>query len=256
MRRFGQLYLDGQQRILDLVAWAGDETAAQTAVPACPGWTVHDVLAHVTGVAADVLAGRMDGVTTPAWTAAQVAARRESAASDIAHEWKEVAPAFAAIVDDFPGWYGPQVVADITVHEQDLRGALELPGARDSEALQSSLDMLMSVVFHASANALGLGPIGVNAGGRSWLIGGVDVTEGTTPTAAIDAALLWGDKPRPSTAEPVVTLTADPFELFRAATGRRSATQIRAFDWSDDPTAYVRLFGQGPFTLRESDLAE
>lgn len=46
-------------------------------VPACPGWTAHDVLAHLAGVAADATSGNLAGAPGPAWTAAQVDARRD-----------------------------------------------------------------------------------------------------------------------------------------------------------------------------------
>ena len=41
-------------------------------VPATPDWTVHDVLAHLAGSPADLLADRMDGAPSAAWTARHV----------------------------------------------------------------------------------------------------------------------------------------------------------------------------------------
>jgi uncharacterized protein (TIGR03083 family) len=52
-------------------------------VPACPGWTVRDLMAHVTGVADDILEGRMDGVATDEWTGTQVAARAERTVAEV-----------------------------------------------------------------------------------------------------------------------------------------------------------------------------
>ena len=40
-----QLYRDGRQRITELVG-AIDPDEAATPVPACPAWTVHDVVAQ------------------------------------------------------------------------------------------------------------------------------------------------------------------------------------------------------------------
>ncbi|MGZ8763282.1 MAG: maleylpyruvate isomerase family mycothiol-dependent enzyme, partial [Acidimicrobiia bacterium] len=55
----------------------------------------------------------------------------------------------------------------------------------------------------------------------------------------------------------VETLTADPFELGRALTGRRSADQIRALGWSTRPEPYLAAFTSlGPFTTRPTDLVE
>src|SRR5262249_34453842 len=87
----GPIYADGRLRLADLVAAASsDEHMAS--VPGCPEWAVRDVVAHVTGVCADVIAGNVDGVATEPWTAAQVAARRQQSVDDILTEWSEVAP--------------------------------------------------------------------------------------------------------------------------------------------------------------------
>jgi hypothetical protein len=48
-------YRSVRERMLSM-AEAADRT---TPVLTCPGWTVHELLAHVTGVAADVLAGNV-----------------------------------------------------------------------------------------------------------------------------------------------------------------------------------------------------
>jgi hypothetical protein len=55
---------------------------------------------------------------------------------------------------------------------------------------------------------------------------------------------------------PAGTLNVGQFELFRAVTGRRSAAQIRRFDWSVDAEPYLPIFDLGPFTIRSTDLVE
>lgn len=64
-------YAGCRARITDLARWL-DEPQAATTVPTCREWSVHDVVAHVTGIVDDALAGRLDGVATDPWTAAQV----------------------------------------------------------------------------------------------------------------------------------------------------------------------------------------
>src|SRR5207245_258980 len=98
-------------------------------VPACPEWTVHDVIAHLAGVCADIINGNLAGVATESWTAAQVDARRAHTVEQIIAEWSEVAPQVEAMADHFPGRAGPQLVFDLTTHEHDLRGALGRPDA-------------------------------------------------------------------------------------------------------------------------------
>jgi uncharacterized protein (TIGR03083 family) len=181
---------------------------ASAPVPACPDWSVHDVIAHVTGVCADVLAGNLDGATR-----AQVEARRQVALPELLAEWDHVAPPFAAMIDDLPDPYSDQVVADLTIHEQDIRGALGRADARDSTAVANSLAFLLRVFAEPAARDRGLPPL------RDCL-------------------------------------TTTPYELFRALTGRRSAAQIRSWDWQVDPADYLPLFGLGPFTVRHDDLVE
>jgi hypothetical protein len=36
-------------------------------VPACPGWTVHSVVSHLSGIAVDALAGRISGGDPEPW---------------------------------------------------------------------------------------------------------------------------------------------------------------------------------------------
>jgi hypothetical protein len=54
--------------------------------------------------------------------------------------------------------------------------------------------------------------------------------------------------------EPMVSVTADQFELFRAFGGRRSRRQILAFDWEGDPGPYLALIPA--YGERDDDLIE
>src|SRR4051812_41896335 len=119
MGEVGNAYAGVRERVSALVQGA-DPTQP---VPACPDWTVKDLVAHVTGVVDDVLAGRIEGVATDPWTAAQVEARKDHSLDQIVAEWNEKAPAFEALLDAF-GSPGEQAVFDVTTHEHDLRGAL------------------------------------------------------------------------------------------------------------------------------------
>ena len=46
---------------------------AELAVPACPGWTIRQVVAHLTGVAQDIVAVNLEKKGTGPWADAQVA---------------------------------------------------------------------------------------------------------------------------------------------------------------------------------------
>ena len=71
----------------------------------------------------------------------------------------------------------------------------------------------------------------MTAGGREWVIGGEDAG---APNE----------------------LGAEPFEVFRAGTGRRSPSQIRSYRWSCDPDLYLPAFTYGPFVVRSTELVE
>lgn len=132
----GAVYAEGRERVSGLVAEL-DVAGAATVVPACPAWSVKDVLAHLTGICADIMAGNIEGVATDPWTAAQVDARRSATIGEVVAEWNEVAPQVEAMAAGF-GPAGHQWVGDFATHEHDVRGALGRPGARDSQASPSA----------------------------------------------------------------------------------------------------------------------
>jgi uncharacterized protein (TIGR03083 family) len=153
LAELGTVYEGGRRRTLELVADL-DDRAAATPVPACPEWSVHDVVAHLAGVCADIMAGNVAGATTDPWTAAQVDARRERSFGEIVAEWDDVGPQGAAFADDFPGRLGNQFITDATVHEHDLRGALGRPGVRDSDGVRIGAEFLVNVFLHPGVTAL------------------------------------------------------------------------------------------------------
>jgi uncharacterized protein (TIGR03083 family) len=225
MSEVGSAYAAGRQRISALVL---EPAAAAVPVPACPEWTVHNVLSHVAGICADILAGRLDGVTTPAWTDAQVRVRRDVLTADVVAEWVETAPQIEAMVDQF-GSAGQQLVADLTTHEHDIRGALGRPGARDSDGVAIGVEFLLT---------MGLEPT---------------LAERGLPALEL---VIDDDKLVLGTGSPAARLDAHRFEFLRAWTGRRSVGQIRSMDWSGDVDPYLAAFAWGPFTPAAVDIIE
>ena len=117
-----------QQRVIDLVADLPPEQAALR-VPACPDWTVRDLLSHMVGLGADVVAGDEPDDHNAEWTSRQVQIRRDRDVSALVTEWQAVAEPLRA-------WMRANTVRplnDVLIHEQDLRGALEVPGGQDTE---------------------------------------------------------------------------------------------------------------------------
>ena len=119
-------------------------------MPHCPEWSVADLAAHIVGVPDDILGGRMDGVTTPAWTNAQVQRYRGTSLAELAAALERLGPPIDTVVDAGPPPVMSQLVMDAVTHEHDLRYALDVPGARDSDAVGIGarwlIDMLESRV--------------------------------------------------------------------------------------------------------------
>lgn len=224
MDEVGAAYTGCFERITALTRGL-DAEAAAALVPTCPAWSVHDVLAHVAGVVDDALAGRLDGVATDPWTAAQVDARRGRPVDDILDEWAANAPAFASVLDGI-GESGRQAVLDVTTHEHDIRTALAAPGARDSDGVQV---------------------------GFGWLVprfvGAAD-EHGIAVRVAVDEGPSWGD------GGAGVTLRGERFELMRAMTGRRSLDQLRGLRWEGDGESVLPVFTYGPFHPAERPISE
>ena len=51
------------------------------------------MVSHLTGLCADIMTGNVVGAPSDAWTAAQVAARRDRTFDEVLAEWNDTAPA-------------------------------------------------------------------------------------------------------------------------------------------------------------------
>ena len=138
-RRVAQIYQDTKERVTSLVTGL-DDAALRTAVPACPGWSVRDVVAHLAATADDVGQGRLTGAPTDEETAAQIARFDGQQMSEIVAAWTDAAAHLDHLAEsrDFE-----PPVGDVTSHEHDVRAALGRPGARDSAAVHYSSNRLL-----------------------------------------------------------------------------------------------------------------
>src|SRR4051812_34182288 len=114
------LYTETRQRLAEFVLARPQSWDALA--PATPGWTVHDVIAHLTGVAEDLAGGWFPtGGATEEWTAGHVARGRDVAVPDLLEKWEKAVPTVQEILDSRPLW---PVVLDVGAHEQDARGGV------------------------------------------------------------------------------------------------------------------------------------
>jgi hypothetical protein len=194
-----------------------DDDAWTAVVPCTPDWTVRDVLSHVSGIPDDAAAGRMDGAPGEAWTAAQVERNRSFGVDELLERWAAQAPMFAEIIEQ-GGEHRPPI--DCHSHEHDVRHALGLPGARSNSIIDLALFALVAAPVRLEI---------AFADGRS--------VETGDQTAASNVTLRG----------------ATTFELFRSRLGRRSRSQVRAYDWQGDD-ADIEAVIDGWFSFGPSPL--
>ena len=179
----------------------------------CEGWTVADVAAHVTGIQADIVAGRFEGLGSPESIERQVAERRGRSAQETADELQGVRKAGADLLATFDdeAWQapGPAGVSktvgfgveglwyDAYVHGDDIRAAIGRPSV-PGPGLRAS-------VFHVAGllEDTGYGP-------ATLALDGVE----EVPVGS-------GEGPR---------ITGDPLQFVLVATGRADPSTVGLAD--------------------------
>ncbi|MDH4146207.1 MAG: maleylpyruvate isomerase family mycothiol-dependent enzyme [Acidimicrobiia bacterium] len=224
------IFAEGRAGAIALGRSLRDEQAA-TPVPACPGWCVQDVFSHVTGIVDDFLAGRLDGVGSDAWTAAQVDPRRGRPFGAVLDEYEAIGPLFEALVAAQPDLgalpampLAMRLTADLTVHLGDVAQALGIEPDRTSRSVRLTLARY-APAFVDRVNAAGLAPVRIEA---------LEAPSGQAQDSGA-AAMTFGAGPG------ALTVRAPVFDLLRSLTGRRSLRQILALDWSGDASAHAPL---------------
>jgi uncharacterized protein (TIGR03083 family) len=205
------------------VVEAADPAAFDVIVPATPEWRAHDVLAHMVGVTDDVVNGRLEGLASNAWTQAQVDVRLDRPVVELLAEWDEMSPQFEVMLGAAPAEIAGQALFDAATHEHDLRNALGVPGAHDSDAVGTGWEWIVGARTRAGAH------------GMLFVIDGSEESSGV------------GDA--------VARVEASRFELFRAISGRRTADEVAGYRWDRDPDPGLML-GASIFTMRTTSLGE
>lgn len=204
-----RLYRETRERLTVLVAGL-DEAELGAPVPTCPGWSVADAIGHLAAIPEDALAGRLSGPPSDEETAVQVDRFRGRPMAQTLAGWTDLAPRFEEVIGAFKVW--PAVI-DVASHEQDIRGAIGRPGARDTEVIREM---------------------------SGWLLARLRVPVRLRVTVE-DTQIQVGPD-----GEPVLGLTTTRYEAFRWCMGRRSRDQLAALDWSGDPAPvldHLVIFG-------------
>lgn len=203
-------YADARARISDLVKGLDDEGRAKE-VTACPGWSVKDALAHIVGIARDMMEGNLANVGEDEWTAAHVEAGRARTAEELLQEWSETGPQVEKALEVIHPAMAGMTLADLITHEHDMRTAVGDRSARDTDGVALSLESYARYCLRRLREA-GKPPLAISGGQAQW-------------------ASKEGD--------PVATVSGEPFEVFRALAGRRTLDEVRALDWTGDSEAFI-----------------
>lgn len=227
-------YEDGLRAVRTLVEDLPPERLALT-VPACPDWSVLDLVRHLVGVAEDSAHGAFlpdapsawrDPATAAErerWTAGHVAARGGHDRDKLLGELDLWGGRVVAMLRDGTGFDGPRWlvgahVADLGAHLHDLQEALGVAVAHGDAATRLAFRIYRDWLG-ARIRQTGLPALRLSDGVAEWVLGD---------------------------GEPTASLTAERTELFRAITGRRSEAQIRSHAWTGDPGTHLQVLAPYP----------
>ena len=214
-----------------------DDEALETVVPACPDWSVGDLLAHLVGVAEDsadggYFADAMDAWRTPASRRLGRCGPPDTStgigtapATTLVGRLSRHGSDWAGRCAGAPGWsarrrhgWSPPRPPTCPCTWPTLREALGQPAESGSAISRFGFaayrQWLRQRLVHQQLPALLL-----SDGRHDWPVGRGD---------------------------PAGTVTAPADELFRMITGRRSRAEIRRYDWTVDPTPYLAVISPYP----------
>jgi uncharacterized protein (TIGR03083 family) len=224
-------YLSAYSAIFERMAAFVTDSSRDVVVPACPGWCVRDVLAHLCGVCEDWVNHRLDGYASEDWTSAQVERNAHLTCSQILVSWADSLAHFALLDEEFLGFPPARwALGDAVIHEADVRGALDSGRAPD-DAVVLALEGTMARWTHEVLSRADVPALHVQCESHDWWLGEPE---------DLDA----------------VVVEAPLYEVFRSLAGRRTKDQVRAWSWSSDPDPYLRAGLPYPFHWTTTALSE
>lgn len=191
----------------------GRTGVAELTVPACPAWTVHQTVAHLAGVAEDVVSANLEGVASESWTQAQVDRLGQNSTDALLDLWGEsIDPLAAQLTHVAPELAAGQLVFDALTHEHDIRGALREPGSRAGDLSYQAALGFLATMFDLTFRKTGRTAMRL-----------------TTPSIG---TVQLGE---PDTATDQLAIELSDFDALRAFGGRRSDRQLLSLPWRGAP---------------------
>lgn len=213
MSEYAKAHSEGRRKVAAFLREL-DDSQLKTMTIACPAWDVRSLMGHVVGVAADMTTGNFPTGDVHEWIQAAVDARSDLPLEGLLEEWEEVGPGIDTWLTNMPPMMGDLLIGDLVTHEQDIRGALGLPGGREGITYDLALEGYLN-----------------SLGGR---IGGAGLPALRVVHDGVERIV--GD------GEVGATVTASTFEVLRSIGGRRTAGQIADLEWDGDPAPYAAVF--------------
>jgi len=183
-------------------------------VPACPEWTVHDLVEHLVEICR-IGIGLLGGPAHPPPT------DDVDGINGLLRSWRHLAECLDEQLGETSDEPGNFLVMDAFTHECDLRRALDAPAPANHSACPTALDTLART-FSKSVSRHHLPALRMETGKETWIAG-----RGT----------------------PAATVRGSHYDLARSLACRRTAGQINELCWSADPAPWLPAFERGPFTL-------
>jgi uncharacterized protein (TIGR03083 family) len=211
----------------------GRADAAELKVPACPAWTIRQTVAHLAGVADDIVSLNMAGKGTEQWAGAQVDRLGDNSIDVLLDLWGQKIDTVTERLGLVPEGSGCQLVFDTLTHEHDIRGALREPGSRTSDLTFTAALGFLTTMYDQMTRQSELPAVRL-----------------VTPSIG---AVQLGD---PDTAIDQLALDISDFEYLRAFGGRRSVRQLLALPWHGDPTNLLPACSNDAIRPPNDDLEE
>lgn len=201
-------YFSIRDRIVGAVTgWTDGQHDA--VVPACPDWTVHQLLTHVVATPMAITAGDLpDSADVDGWLQGLVDRHCSRPVEDLCAWWESDDVALEALCER-----AGVLVGDLFVHESDLHGAVGSHECRDTPELASHLEL--SVVAF-----------------------GNDIAAADPGLAPVRVATGTGDH-RTGEGDPGWTLRVDAWEAHRALNSRRTRSELLTLPADGDASPYL-----------------